>query len=95
MKDGPERHAARMAAAGIDAVNLPHSDWSGGLTTLFHRFGLLAFGWDAQFERVLDALIDMGIDGVYSDHVDRMVDALGRISGTPPSAAAAPVPEPT
>jgi glycerophosphoryl diester phosphodiesterase len=76
MKDGPERRAAALANDGIDAVNLHHSDWTGGLTTLFHRFGVHAFGWDAQFERVLDNLLTMGIDAVYSDHVDRMMDAL-------------------
>lgn len=76
MKHGPERHAATLAALGIDAVNLHHSDWTGGLTTLFHRFEVLTFGWDAQHDRILRGLLDMGIDAVYSDHVDRMVDAL-------------------
>ena len=76
MKEGPERRAADLAGAGIDAVNLHHSDWTLGLTTLFHRFELHCFGWDAQFERVLSSLLRMGMDGVYSDHVDRMVDAL-------------------
>jgi glycerophosphoryl diester phosphodiesterase len=78
IKEGPERRAARLQELGIDALNLHHSDWSGGLTTLLHRFGRLAFGWDAQFDRTLDALLRMGIDAVYSDHVDRMVDALER-----------------
>lgn len=77
MRQGPERRAAQLSAAGIDAVNLHHSEWTGGLTTLFHRFGVLAFGWDAQHDRILHNLVRMGIDGVYSDHVDRMVDALG------------------
>ena len=77
MRQGPERRAAQLAAAGIDAVNLHHTDWTGGLTTLFHRFGRLAFGWDAQHERVLRGLVAMGIDGVYSDHVDRMVEVVG------------------
>lgn len=76
IKEGPERRAASLAKAGVDAVNLHHSDWTGGLTTLFHRFGVLTFGWDAQLPRVLTELLDLGIDGVYSDHVDRMVDAL-------------------
>jgi glycerophosphoryl diester phosphodiesterase len=76
MKEGPERRAANLADAGIDAVNLHHSDWTLGLTTLFHRFERCCFGWDAQFERVLGGLLQMGMDGVYSDHVDRMVDAL-------------------
>ena len=54
------------------------SDWSGGLTALFHRFERFAFGWDCQLDRHLDEVLDHGIDAVYSDHVDRMTDALGR-----------------
>ena len=46
---------------------------------LFHRFGVLCFGWDAQQPRVLNELLDMGIDAVYSDHVDRMRDALDKL----------------
>ena len=57
-------------------MNLHHSEWTGGLTALFHRFEVLCFGWDAQHARILDGLLDAGVDGVYSDHVDRMVDAL-------------------
>lgn len=80
MPQGPERRAAQLADAGVDAVNLHHSEWTGGLTTLFHRFGVLCFGWDAQHPRVLDTLLDAGIDAVYSDHVDRLTDALARAS---------------
>jgi glycerophosphoryl diester phosphodiesterase len=79
IREGPERRAASLAAAGIDAVNMHASDWTGGLTTLFHRFKRLAFGWDAQQDRVLRALLAMGIDAVYSDHVDRMVEALSEL----------------
>ncbi|WP_420638103.1 glycerophosphodiester phosphodiesterase [Candidatus Poriferisocius sp.] len=78
MGKGPERRAAVLAEAGIDSVNLHQTDWTGGLVTLFHRFGVWCFGWDAQQPRVLDELLDMGIDAVYSDHVDRMTTALGR-----------------
>jgi glycerophosphoryl diester phosphodiesterase len=76
MKEGAERRGALLSDAGVDAVNLHWSDWSGGLTTLFHRFDLVVFGWDCQHRRQLDALLHMGIDGVYSDHVDRMMDAI-------------------
>ncbi|MSO86737.1 MAG: glycerophosphodiester phosphodiesterase [Acidimicrobiia bacterium] len=76
MPDGAESHAALMAERGIDAVALHQSEWTGGRTSLFHRFGVLCFGWDAQHRRILDNLLDTGIDAVYSDHVDRMVDAL-------------------
>lgn len=78
MSTGPEERAATLASAGIDAVNLHHSEWTGGLTALFHRFEVLCFAWDAQHDRVLDDVLDAGVDAVYSDHVDRMVDALAR-----------------
>lgn len=74
--EGPETRAAALAEAAIDAVNLHESDWSGGLTTLFHRFDIHCLGWDAQQPRVLAELLDMGCDGVYSDHVDRMTEAI-------------------
>jgi len=77
---GPERHAADLAEAGIDAVNFRREDWNGGLTTLYHRFGRLALGWDAQQARQIAELVDAGIDGVYSDHVDRMVETLARFT---------------
>lgn len=75
MQHGPERRGAQLRESGVDAVNLHHSEWSAGMVALFHRFGRYAFGWDAQQPRVITALLDMGIDGVYSDHVDRLVDA--------------------
>lgn len=76
--EGPERRAASLREAGIDCLNMHHSDWSGGLTTLVHRFERLAFGWDLQFDQVLDNGLRMGLDGVYSDHVDRMMDSVLR-----------------
>jgi glycerophosphoryl diester phosphodiesterase len=79
MRQGPERRAAQLSAAGIDAVNLHHQEWTGGLTTLFHRFGVLGFAWDAQHERIIRNVVKMGIDGVFSDHVDRLVDVIGSL----------------
>ncbi len=76
--EGPERRAATLAEAGVDAVCLHHTDWTRGLTTLFHRFGRYAFSWDCQHERVLAQVLAMGVDAVYSDHVDRMNEALAR-----------------
>jgi len=69
---GPERRAAELAAATIDAVVMPEGDWSGGMVTLFHRFDVAAFADGANFERQLARLIDMGIDGVSGDHPARM-----------------------
>jgi glycerophosphoryl diester phosphodiesterase len=76
MKPSPERRAAELADAAIDAVNLHHSDWSGGWVTLFHRFEIITLAWDCQHDRVLAEMVDIGIDGVFSDHVDRMMAAI-------------------
>lgn len=82
LANGPERHAADLADAGLDAVNFRRDDWNGGLTTLYHRFGLFALGWDAQQGRQIAELVDAGIDAVYSDHVDRMVATLAGFADT-------------
>jgi glycerophosphoryl diester phosphodiesterase len=76
INEGPERRAADLAAAGLDGINMHHSDWNGGLVALYHRFGLVAFSWDLQFEHVLRPALRMGVDAVYSDHVDVMMDAF-------------------
>ncbi|MGH9154720.1 MAG: glycerophosphodiester phosphodiesterase [Acidimicrobiales bacterium] len=78
LKEGPERRAARLTEAGVDAVNLHYTDWNLGLTTLFHRFGVMTLAWDCQHDAQLDRILAAEIDGVYSDHVDRMVDAVAR-----------------
>jgi glycerophosphoryl diester phosphodiesterase len=79
--DGPlERHAADLGAAGIDAMNLHHTEWTTGLVTLFHRFGVSAFAWDVQEVRHIRAVLRMGVDAIYSDHVDRMVQTVNEWS---------------
>lgn len=77
MEQGPERHAATLAECGIDAVNLRNTEWSGGNMAVFHRFGVETFSWDCQHLRVIKEAIDMGADGFFSDHSDRIADALG------------------
>ena len=74
--DGPERAAAVLAEVGVDAINLHYTDWTGGLVALFHRFERFAFGWDLQYDHVLHPAVRMGLDGVYSDHVDVMMEVL-------------------
>ena len=80
LKEGSERRAADLSNAGIDAINLHYTDWTAGMATLFHRFELHCFGWDAQLPRILVELLTMGLDGVYSDHTDRMMEAIAEVS---------------
>lgn len=80
IKEGPERRAAALAFMGIDALNMHHNDWSGGLTTLLHRFDRYCLAWDAQFERVVAELVMIGIDGIFSDFVDRLMIPINQYS---------------
>jgi glycerophosphoryl diester phosphodiesterase len=75
-----ERHASDLATFGVDAMNMHHTDWSKGLVALFHRFEVAAFAWDVQEVRYLRAALVMEVDGVYSDHVDRMVATVAEWS---------------
>lgn len=85
IKEGVEKRAALLSEHGIDALNMHVSDWSGGLVTLVHKFNVLTFGWDAQFPPILETAFLMGLDAVYSDHVDRLVDAYEKIVGSIPT----------
>jgi glycerophosphoryl diester phosphodiesterase len=75
--DPLERHAHQLSELGIDAMNLHHTEWSAGLVSLFHRFGLRAFAWDTQEARHIRAVLQMGIDAIYCDRPDRMVAVVG------------------
>lgn len=80
--NGPvERYAANLAEARIDIVNFHYTEWTAGLVGLFHRFGVRAFAWDVQDVRHIRAALKMGVDGIYSDYVDRMVATVAEWSG--------------
>ena len=75
--------AAALSAAGIDAMNMHQTDWNGGQVVLFHRFGVLAFSWDLQFDYQLASALRMGVDAVYSDNTAVMVDVHATEVGRP------------
>lgn len=79
--DGPlERHAATLAARGVDAINLHRNEWTAGLVALFHRFGVRVFAWDAQEVRHIRALLQMGVDALYCDRPDRLVATVAELT---------------
>ena len=75
-----ERHASDLADIGVDAMNMHHTDWSGGLVSLFHRFDVRAFAWDVQEVRHLREMLQIGVDGLYCDRPDRMVAVVSEWS---------------
>jgi glycerophosphoryl diester phosphodiesterase len=74
--EGLARRSALLADAGVDAVNLHRRDWSRSLVETVHEHGRAAFAWDAQRRPVIVRLVVMGVDAVYSDHVEVMMAAL-------------------
>jgi hypothetical protein len=91
---GLERQAAALEQRDIDGLLLPHREWTGGRTTLLHRFGRLALGSGAVHERELAELTDSGIDAIHSEQVARMmaviVEYYGSIGGDDTTGTAPP-----
>ena len=77
---GLETHVRVLRDAGIDAVNLHRRDWTAARVAATHQAGLRAFGWDAQAGAEISRLLALGLDGVFSDHVDRLMAAIARMS---------------
>jgi glycerophosphoryl diester phosphodiesterase len=67
----------RLAAAGVDALNLRRTRWSPGLVARTHAAGLLAFAWDVQTPARLRQVLAAGCDAVYSDHLPVLAAAAG------------------
>jgi glycerophosphoryl diester phosphodiesterase len=83
LKEGPERHAATLAASGADGVVYTYADWTAGLAALYHRFELIGVAEDAQHERVLIELVRMRVDAIVTDWPDRAVDAFRSCKNPP------------
>lgn len=65
---------AALRRHGVDVLNLRQRAWTPRRVDATHGAGLLAFGWDAHSARRLRRLVDLGVDGVYSDSVRALVD---------------------
>ena len=76
MPEGLEARAVALAGAGIEAVNMRGDEWTAERVQQVQAVGLRAFAWDAQSAEQIDRLLDLGLDGLYSDHVDRMMAAI-------------------
>ena len=55
------------------AINVRASGWAAAMVSRVHEQGMLAFGWDAQGRATIRRLLGYGVDGVYSDHLARLV----------------------
>jgi glycerophosphoryl diester phosphodiesterase len=74
-----ERNVGRMRAAkhaGADAVNMRWAWWTRRFVERVHAAGLLAFAYDVQSTWTVRHCARMGIDGVFTDHIDRALNAI-------------------
>lgn len=76
MRTPPLARAERMAALDLDALNLHCGDWSAPLVHMFRSAGRRILAWGAQDDSSLRAMVGLGVDGVFSDHVPRMMAAI-------------------
>jgi glycerophosphoryl diester phosphodiesterase len=81
-----QRLAALAAAhdGGIAAINARWMWWNRAMIDEVHELGMLAFGYDAQRRSSLDRSLALGLDGVFSDNVERMVAAIAAANSRDP-----------
>src|SRR5262249_2135017 len=80
--------AGGVGPPGVGAAHPPRRGWGGARVgggpppgrpaagRGVHAAGLLAFGWDAQSPQDIERGLELGLDGLYSDHVDRLMAAI-------------------
>ena len=67
----------RVVGSGAEAMNMRWPWWSRRLAARVRDAGLLVFAYDAQSSYALRRCMRLGTDGVFSDHVRRMLAARG------------------
>lgn len=65
--------ADRAKQAGAHALNMRWPWWTRRWVQQVHDAGLFAFAYDVQWRWAMRRCARLGIDGVFSDHVDRLV----------------------
>lgn len=66
----------RLAGNEIRSLNLRGPNWTRTLVDRCHDAGMLAFSWGLQSRHALRRALQLGVDAVYSDHVDVMCSVL-------------------
>jgi glycerophosphoryl diester phosphodiesterase len=79
MTHGVAARARELHDVGVEALNLHRSQWDTTVLGEVHAAGLLAFAWDAQSDGEIARLLKLGIDGLYSDHVGRLMAAINSL----------------
>lgn len=76
---GLEREVAGMRGAGVGALEMRASEWTGGHVALAHRFGRYAWATDADYPHVIEELLTGGLDAVAGRNIEYLVDTAAGI----------------
>lgn len=82
MPDGFEQHVRTLAHASVGVLNMHYTEWSPDRLDCVQDAGLMGFAWDIQHADAMKKLLQMGIDGVFSDHSNMMVDVADSLGIT-------------
>ena len=74
--EGLPARLAILASIGVDVLNMPWRDWTPELVDRTRRAGLQPWAWDAHALAGIERALDLGVDAIYSDHPDLLVEAL-------------------
>ncbi|MGA7987559.1 MAG: glycerophosphodiester phosphodiesterase [Candidatus Dormiibacterota bacterium] len=69
-------HVRRLRGLGVEVLNLRSRDCLPPVLDACHNNGLGLFAWGVARLSTMRRLIRIGVDGMMSDHVDRMLVAL-------------------
>lgn len=69
-------HVQRLRGLGVEVLNLRCRDCVPPVLNACHGNGLRLFAWGVARLSTMRRLVRMGVDGMMSDHVDRMLIAL-------------------
>ena len=74
--EGLSERLDRLAGAGVSALNMPYPDWTAESVAECRDRGILALAWHAHTPELIRAMVDLGVDGIFSDDVEAMVRIL-------------------
>jgi len=72
----PERLMARLAAAGVDAVNVHHRAVSPRVVAAARRHERIVLAWGVRRRVSVSSVLARGADGVFADDAEALAAAL-------------------
>lgn len=75
-RDDLASHVRRLSGLGIEVLNLRHRYCAPVVVSACHSERILLFAWGVQHTWAMRRLVRRGVDGIMSDHVDRLLATL-------------------